>query len=454
MRDNHLRSSNSDQRLTLARQILETALQAVSPFSLVKNAVRCDSTKLFIGQETISLTSTTKLWVVAIGKAAPYLASSLLQIIDLPIMGGICLYLPPRPVDIPPLQLLPSSHPLPDEKSLRAAEEILTLGQSLKEEDLLLMLISGGGSAQLTLPLPGLTLEEKRWVTRELMKSGANIRELNVVRKHLSAIKGGRLAKAAYPARIINLVVSDVIGNDLEVIASGPTWYDSSTFLDAYHVLTRYNLWDRCPSPVKKIITQGNEGFLPETPKQNDPVFSRVKSVIIGDNVTALQAASKKAKNLGLEPVIITNRDQGEAREAAHIYAHLIASIIKSGQPRAKPLLLLSGGELTVTVRGRGRGGRNQEFILATLLEMKKIGLNEGEWLIMSVGTDGIDGPTDAAGAWIDGRTWERVRKRSLHPEKFLRENDSYNFFRQLDQLIFTGPTRTNVMDLRLFLLF
>lgn len=444
-------SSRSEPQLRLVWPVIEAALQAVAPSSLMEKTIKRAGDKLIIGKETIDLSASPLVWVVAIGKAAPSLALSLLRIIEIPVTGGICLYLPPRPAEIPPLALLPAAHPLPDQRSLKAAREVLNLARALDEDDLLLMLISGGGSAQLTLPLSGLSLEEKRWVTRELMRAGADIRELNVVRKHLSAVKGGRLAQVASPARIINLVVSDVVGNDLEIIASGPTWYDSSTFLEAYQVLVKYHLWEKSPSAVREIIKQGLQGILPETPKPDDPIFSQVTSIVIGDNATALNAAAEKAGNLGWDVLIISSRDQGEAREAARLYVRLIRSIFSSRKYRKKPLLLISGGELTVTVKGEGKGGRNQEFVLAALLEMKKVGLTEGNWLIVSLGTDGIDGPTDAAGAWIDGQTWQKVQKMSFSPEKFLQDNDSYHFFRQLEQLIFTGPTGTNVMDLRLF---
>lgn len=444
-------SFQSDPQLTLIWSVMEAALQAVTPSSLLEKALHREDDKLLIGKEIIDLSTSPHIWVVAIGKAGPPLALSLLQIIKDHVKGGICLYLPPRPPDIHPLELWPAAHPLPDQTSLKATQEVLRVVRNLNEDDVLLMLISGGGSAQLTLPLPGITLEEKRWVTQELMKAGANIQELNVVRKHLSAVKGGRLAQEASPARVINLVVSDVIGNDLEVIASGPTWYDSSTFGDAYQVLTKYHLWAKSPPAIRTIIKQGLDGILPETPKADDPIFTKVTSVIIGDNATALQAAAERAGNLGWEGLIITSRDQGEARKMARLYVHLLAAIYRQRKSRRKPWLLISGGELTVRVRGKGKGGRNQEFVLAALLEMKKVGLTEGDWLIMSLGTDGIDGPTEAAGAWIDGRTWRKVQMMSLHPERFLEENDSYHFFRQLNQLIITGPTGTNVMDLRLF---
>lgn len=443
----------SEEALTLALNVKDVALEAVSPSRLIANSVHQVDEVLIINDKKINLSSYQKVWVVAIGKSAPYLAAALLQRLNFPIAGGICLYLPPKPFELPSLCLLPSSHPLPTRKSVKGAQEILSLVDSLGEDDLLLMLISGGGSAQLTLPLSDISLNEKRKITQDLMKAGADIRELNTVRKHLSAIKGGRLAQAAYPAQVVNLVVSDVIGNDLEVIASGPTWFDSSTFEDAYRILHKYKLWDSCPISIKRVIEKGQQGILPETLKPGDRVFSRVTSVIIGDNRLALKAAYSRARQMGLNPIIVTTQDRGEARETARNYARLLTSILNSDQTFSRPILLLSGGELTVTVRGKGRGGRNQEFVLAILLEMKKLGCDQGNWLIMSIGSDGRDGPTDAAGAWVDGRTWKKVREQGLYPEKFLQENDSYNFFKKLGQLIYTGPTQTNVMDLRFFLL-
>ena len=444
---------NSRQALTLLNDIIEDALAAVSPLRLIGDSLRRGDHCLVINDEKIDLTPFQKFWLVAIGKVAPYLTSAFLEHVNLPLAGGICLYLPPKPDEFSSLRLLPSSHPLPSRKSVQGAREILSLVSSLGESDLLITLISGGGSAQLTLPLAGISLAAKKKITQDLMKAGANIRELNTVRKHLSAIKGGRLAQAAYPTQIINLVVSDVIGNDLEVIASGPTWFDSSTYEDAYLVLRQYELWDSSPLSIKRVIEKGRQGLLTETLKPGDKVFSRVKSFIIGDNIVALRAAQARAARQGWQSIIVSNQDQGEARNTARNYAGLLASLMDLERSFSRPLLLLSGGELTVTVQGKGRGGRNQEFALAMLLEMKKLGMEQGNWLVVSVGSDGRDGPTDAAGAWVDGRTWEKVKQQNLSPQEFLQENDSYNFFKKLRQLIYTGPTQTNVMDLRFFLL-
>jgi len=371
------------------------------------------------------------------------------------------------------LEFLEAGHPLPDKRSVVAACHALALASKAGEKDLVIICLSGGGSSLLCLPAGGVTLSEKKTVTRKLLRAGADIRELNAVRKHLSGIKGGRLAKAAFPATVVGLVISDVGGDDLETIASGPAHWDSSTFADARAVLEKYGLWKSSPLSIRTLVEKGIRGDEPETLKSGDPVFAGVHTYVIGNTLTALLGARREAERLGFEPLVLTSTDAGEARKAARDYAAFIVSQACSMSTTPKPLCLLAGGELTVTVKGRGTGGRNTEFVLAALIEMRKEGLGsafcgtcelpaEGggqagtkpfEWLVLSIGTDGIDGPTDAAGAWANISTLEHARKLGLDPEKYLARNDSYPFFKKTGNLIITGPTGTNVCDIRIFLI-
>ncbi len=440
--------------LQKTKTIYQDALEAVSPESLIRESLKVYGKKLWIQGKRVDLDRFNRIFLCAIGKAAPYLAQAVYKRMSSFLNGGVVLYLPPQPLAIPGLSFLPASHPLPDEKSQQAAQEVLKCAREIKEKDLLLMLISGGGSAQLSLPAAGVELQEKKNVIKMLLETGADIRELNTVRKHLSRIKGGRLAQAVYPGSIINLIVSDVIGNDLEVIASGPTHWDSSTFGDACRALEKYDLWQTVPDPVRHILEKGKSGQIEETLKKESPVFSRVNSFIIGDNHKALDRAARQARKMGFETFLISSSDRGEAKEAARRYAALLASLIPWVKRYLRPLCLISGGELTVTVKGKGKGGRNQEFALAFLLEIEKIAPRLKNWLAMSLGTDGIDGPTDAAGAWVDGSTLSKAARFSLKPEKFLENNDSYSFFSKLGQLLITGSTQTNVMDFRIFILY
>jgi glycerate-2-kinase len=407
------------------------------------------------------LSSYERVFLIAIGKAAPFMAERLGRILGSRLTEGIAVCPRAQKLSSSKIICLPAAHPLPDDRSVRAARMIVSLEQKAGPNDLVFVLISGGASAQVCLPRRPATLASKRWVTDALLRAGADIVELNTVRKHLSEVKGGRLAAAAYPASVVNLVISDVLGNDLESIASGPTHWDSTTFADARRVLKKYGLWTKAPASVRTVIEAGLSGRIPETLKEGDRAFRNVSTFVIGDSGTALMAAAARAKALGFQPVILCAGDSGEAREAARKYASAADEIVRSGKNKGASLCLLAGGELTVTVKGKGRGGRNTEFVLAALLEFMKRpsfrptkAVPHGpDFLVASLGTDGRDGPTDAAGAWANAATALRAAKRNLSAEEYLERNDSYSFFKKAGGLIVTGPTRTNVMDLRLFLL-
>lgn len=345
------------------------------------------------------------------------------------------------------IRVFEAGHPLPDEKGLVATEEILALAGTVDEHTLVVVLISGGGSALFVSPCPGVTLAEKQRTTELLLKAGADIRELNEVRKHLSSVKGGRLAERLYPAGTVSLILSDVMGDPLDVIASGPTAPDSTTFADALKVLEKYRLSGSVPPPVARCLEQGAKGMATETPKEGNPIFRKVENVIIGNNRLALTAARTAADALGFRSGILSAEISGEAVDAARRLAAAAMSAKHAGS--RGPVCLISGGETTVTVSGSGTGGRNLELALAFAVALEGIpGVT-----LLSAGTDGTDGPTDAAGAVVDGMTAVRARARGLDPDEYLRNNDSYTFFRQAGGLLVTGPTGTNVMDIQIMVI-
>lgn len=420
-----------------AEAIFRAALEAVDPYRCVRSFL-----------EGMDLRSRT--FVVGMGKASVQMAKAAEDILGDRIEEGLVVTKYGHGGKLRRIEVLEAGHPVPDQAGTRAAEEILKVALRAGEGDILLCLISGGGSALTPLPSEGITLEEKRRTTELLLRCGARIEELNAVRKHLSRIKGGRLAEAANPARVVSLVLSDVVGDPLEVIASGPTVPDPTTFEDCISIARKYGIWEELPSSVRLRFEMGAKGILPETPKPGDPTFSSCENTIVGNNRTALEAARREAEVRGYKALLLTSFLQGEAREVGRALASVVKEVRKSGEPVEPPACLLSGGETTVTVRGKGKGGRNQELALAMVGELAGL---EGV-LVLSAGTDGTDGPTDAAGAFVDGETSKRARKLGLEPDDYLRENDSYNFFRALGDLFVTGPTGTNVMDLQIALIF
>jgi glycerate-2-kinase len=342
------------------------------------------------------------------------------------------------------IKLHQAGHPIPDEEGLKGTKEILNLVSNVTKDDLVLCLISGGGSSLMPLPRGEIALADIRQINDELLKSGATINEINTVRKHISDFKGGWLAKRTYPATVVNLVLSDVIGDSLEFIASGPTVPDSTTFGDAIGILERYDLWRTLPSSAKTILSDGQKGLVPETPKEGDQVFKKVYSFVIGNNQLAALAACKGLQEKGLQSILLTSYLEGEARHVGTMLASIAKEIHSSGNPLSKPCGIVAGGETTVAVTGNGKGGRNQEVALSAALKITGM---EGS-VIATLATDGVDGPTDAAGAIVDGFTITRALKLNLNPESFLDKNDSYSFFSEMNDHIVTGSTDTNVNDL------
>jgi hydroxypyruvate reductase len=346
------------------------------------------------------------------------------------------------------LRLREAGHPLPDRRGWKATREMVRELNGHNENDLILFLVSGGGSALFCSPVPGITLRQKKTLTRALLFSGASIEEMNAVRKHLSLVKGGQSARLSYPARVIVLGLSDVVGDPWEVIASGPFYPDPSTFTDVKAILIKYRLWNSLPPAVRSHLNRGLRGQIPDTPKEEDKIFQRVRHVLFGNNLLALRAAKARAEALGFPTLILTSRWAGDTHEAARAHGAIIREVLTSHHPLAPPCCILSGGETTLKVTGTGKGGRNTEMALVLAREIA--GLTGVRAVCLA--TDGTDGPTDAAGAWVSGKTCDQARRLGLSPAAFLERNDSYSFFQALKQLILTGPTRSNVMDVRIIL--
>lgn len=431
-----------------ARMIFEAGVRAVDPVNAVLRHVRREDEHLLVGDRTYDLSLIDRILVVGAGKASAAMAQGLERVLEGRIASGIVQVKYGHGAPLAKVRVNEAGHPIPDGAGLEGTRRITTLLEQTGASDFILCLISGGGSALLVSPASGLTLEDKQRTTQLLLNSGASIHEINAVRKHTSCVKGGLVARMAQPSTLVTLILSDVIGDNLDSIASGPTVPDPTTFADCLRILEKYDITTRIPSAVLSHLEKGAEGKIPETPKPGDPAFQNTQTLIVGCNILAVQAAKEEAERRGYNTMILSTFIDGETRDAARLHAAVAKEITHSGNPLAKPACVISGGETTVTIRGQGKGGRNQEFVLAAALAIE----NMDNVVILSGGTDGTDGPTDAAGAVADGSTLHRAREKGLEAEKFLRNNDSYRFFKPLGDLLVTGPTRTNVMDLRLVL--
>ena len=384
------------------------------------------------------------IYVIGTGKAGASMAQAAERILGRRITAGLVNVKDGHLAKLRRIELHECGHPVPDQRGVAGAERIAAMASAAQKDDLVVCLISGGGSALMPLPPDPITLQEKQAVTKLLLACAANIHEINTVRKHISSIKGGQLARLAAPATVEALLLSDVIGDDLDVIGSGPTAPDASTFDDAAHILEKYGIWDRVPKTVRERVDQGRRGEIPETPKPGDPLFRQVRNSIVGSNRLALEAAARRAREFGFRTLVLASEIQGETREIARMHAAIAREVAQSGQPVRPPACLITGGETTVTIKGNGLGGRNQEFVLAAAIDIA--GLRDV--VVFSAGTDGSDGPTDAAGAIADGDSL----RRGPEAQRFLDANDSYRYFESLGDLVITGPTNTNVMDVRMIL--
>jgi len=431
-----------------AWQILMSALEAVDPERAISRYLRREGHSLAVGEKEYDLRKIRRILVVGAGKATARMARAVETLLGDRVEDGVVVVKRGYTEALERIQLIEAGHPLPDEAGVAGAEAVLRILDQAREEDLVLCLISGGGSALLPAPAEGLTLEDKVRVTDLLLRAGATIQELNTVRKHLSRLKGGQLARAASPAQVVSLILSDVIGSPLDVIASGPTVPDPTTYADALRIVERYGLEDRVPPEVLRHLRKGVDGEIPETPKPGDPVFQRVYNCVVGSNELATLAAAEEASRLGYHPLVLSTFVEGEAREVGKVLGAIAKGVLLTGRPLERPACILAGGETTVTVRGQGRGGRNQEVALGAALIIAGL----PNLLVASFATDGTDGPTDAAGAFVEGTTIERALSLGLDPHRHLANNDAYPFFAALSDLILTGPTNTNVNDLMLVL--
>lgn len=432
-----------------ARAIFDAGVAAADPGRCIHQALAVTGDELRCGPLCFPLDTISSLRLVGAGKATAAMAAAAEAILGDRIDCGAINTKYGHALPLARVETFEAGHPVPDEAGVAGARRQLELLAGLNPDALVLGLFSGGGSALLPAPAEGLTLAEKQETTRLLLACGATIDEINALRKHLSAIKGGLLARAAAPARVVALMLSDVIGDPLDTIASGPTHPDSTTFGDCLAIVDRYDLRDQLPSPVRRHLEAGARGERPETPKPKDPCFARAESLVIGNSRLAIDAAANQASALGYEVCVLTSRLQGEARHAATALVSIAQETAETNRPIARPACLIAGGETTVTLRSDGKGGRNQELALAASLQL------DG-WptiTLLSGGTDGTDGPTDAAGALADGQTLSRARAQGLDARAFLDRHDSYPFFAALDDLVITGPTGTNVMDLQIILI-
>ncbi len=389
-----------------------------------------------------------RIYVLGAGKAGALMSRALERLLGKRITDGLVNVKYGHLARLRRVVLHECGHPVPDEAGVDGARRIAQLAAGAGEDDLVLCVISGGASALMPLPVEPVTLAEKQQTTKLLLECGANIHEINAVRKHISAIKGGQLARLAYPATVVSLLLSDVIGDDLDVIGSGPTAPDSSTYRRALAILEKYGIRDKIPASVEDRLRRGAAGEIAETPKPGDPELARTQNLIVGSNRLAVDAAAGRARKLGFRTMVLSTFVEGETREVARVHAAIVKEIRSSSRPLRAPACVISGGETTVTIRGDGLGGRNQEFVLAAAMDLDGV----AGVCVLSGGTDGTDGPTDAAGAVADGRTLERARALGLDAAACLARNDSYHFFEPLGDLLKTGPTNTNVMDVRILL--
>ena len=429
-----------------ALEIFRAALAAADPAAATLRHVRLRDRTLLAQTARYPLRGIRKIHVIGGGKAGAAMAQAI-EKLGLPqALHGQSLVnvKDEHRARLRWVELNECGHPIPDERGVRGAVRIAEIAAAAGADDLVICLISGGASALVPLPAPPVTLEEKQAVTALLLASGADIHEFNAVRKHISLIKGGQLARMSYPARVLSLILSDVIGDDLDVIGSGLTAPDASTFARAKAVLEKYEIIGRVPPSVRDRIESGVRGELRETPKRGDPAFARTQNLIVGSNRLASEAAAAKARELGFHTLILSTQVEGETREIARMHAAIAKEIARYRRPLSPPACLISGGETTVTLRGNGLGGRNQEFVLAAAIDLA----GQDGTVVLSGGTDGTDGPTPAAGAIADGYTLAR----SPNARQFLAANDSYHCFEKLHDLVITGPTNTNVADIRILL--
>jgi glycerate 2-kinase len=434
----------------VAQQLQQAALAAANPAEAVYKFMSRVGDQILVADRSYNLRDFDRVWLIGAGKASVPMGDAVSEVLHADLTSGVIITkyhhvdrpLPDR------IRVHEAGHPVPDQNSVDATHDLAALLREAAPRDLIVCVISGGGSALMTLPVAGISLVDLQATTQLLLRAGASIHQINTIRKHLDLIKGGGLARLANGASIVTLILSDVIGDDLSVIASGPTVPDPSTFAEAWHIVQQFDLGDQLPAAVSARLSHGASGDFADTPKPGDPIFDHVQTAIIGSNAQAAQAAEKTARQLKFNTLLLTTQVQGEAREIAKVAAAIAGEIARYNRPVAKPACVILGGETTVTLHGHGLGGRNQEIALAAAIAIEGL----PNTLIAALGTDGTDGPTDAAGAIATGETVGRGKSIGLAAQAHLADNDAYHFFQPLGDLIFTGPTGTNVNDL-LFIL-
>jgi glycerate 2-kinase len=432
-----------------ARIIFEAGIAASDPMLLIGRSLQLDGEILQAGKRLYDLAKYSNLYVVGAGKATAKMALAMEALLGERIAGGIVIVKQGHTVPLRKLEVVEAGHPIPDQAGINATEAIIQLLRRTQKTDLILCLISGGASALLSSPVIGLSLHDKQQTTQALLNCGARIQEINAIRKHISRVKGGRLAELASPTTVLSLILSDVIDDSIDNIGSGPTAPDSSTFRDCLSLIDRYSVGEMIPVAVRILLEKGAAGQIVETPKADDPIFQNVQNLIVGNNQLALLAAKEKAEALGYETLVLSSSIEGEARKVAIDHVAMARDFLSGSSRMHRPICIISGGETTVAIQGDGLGGRNQEFALAAAIEVDGL---EGV-VVLSGGTDGTDGPTDAAGGIVDGTTVQRARDKGLDARGYLARNDSYPFLKAVGDLLTTGPTLTNVMDLRLVLI-
>ena len=438
--------SQSQKSLRFFISSVKKGIDSVKPYDLIINNLELKGNTLIIRKDEYDLKNYRKIHLISVGKGAVSFYKGLKKVLKGIKYSGLIVSYESEFYEDSKIKYLPASHPIPDEKSLNAGlKTIEYIKNNVEKDDLVIFSISGGASAMLVAPQKRITLEDKIKVNKLLLSSGADINEINSVRKHLSAIKGGRLAELVYPAKLVSLILSDIIESPLENIGSGPTIGDSSSFKDVKNIIKKYDLESKLPENVLDFINNSKD----ETPLPGSRRFRNNSHYLLGDNFVLLKFLKNLFESNGLKTYILTSRDNGEAKDVAKLYSAIIKEVIYSDNPFKKPVVILTGGEVTVTLTNPdGKGGRNQEIVIRMLNELKEIG---DKFIIMSVGTDGLDGPTDAAGSYINEKTIKKVKKLGINIMDYIEKNNSYYFFQKLDQLIKLGSTGTNVMDIRLF---
>lgn len=431
----------------ILKALIQSSLEAADSGNAMEQLISREDNLLYVNTVRYDLSQYQRIVCVGAGKASGHMAQALEQILGGHLDGGMVVVKDGYGALTKKVQILEASHPLPDVRGVRATNQILKFVRSLTKQDLLIVLLSGGASSLLCAPAPGLTLTDKRRTTRMLLRCGATIHELNTVRKNLSAVKGGKLAQAT-PAKILTLIMSDVLRDDVATIGSGPTVPDITTFEEAKTILKHYHIWSNVPVRVRNHLDQGIRGHAPKTWKSRTRHSSRSRSIILANNQTAIDGMAKEAKRLGLRPYILEAPLQGEAKDLGTILGAMAQDIRNFGNPVRPPACLIVGGEPTVTVTGKGKGGRTQECVLAASQELAGL----SNVAVAGFGTDGTDGPTDVAGAIVDGKTVQRAKKKGGSIENSLKKHDSYTFFHKIGGHIITGPTHTNVNDIYLIL--